>query len=60
MPDGSLASGDSHGRIKIWDTSTGELLNSINAHYELVQSMTILRDGSLVSASSNGEVKVWQ
>lgn len=55
-----LVIGSAHGKIKLWNLETGELLRSLEGHSENVNSITISSDGQiLVSGSGNGEIKLW-
>ncbi len=61
-PDGSLlvsASGDHTARL--WDTTTGEELQVLAGHTDLVWSAAFSPDGRLVATASNdGSIRLWE
>ena len=60
-PDGEqLVSGSNDASIKIWDATTGELVNELLGHSDGVNSVCFSPDGSrIASASFDKKVKVW-
>ena len=45
---------------QIWDALSGQLINTLNGHHDVVRSVAFSPDGSkIVSASNNKTVKIW-
>ncbi len=61
-PDGALvASGGADNAIKIWNASTGGLIQTIAAHTDAVNSVAFSPDGKkLASGSDDNTVRVWR
>ena len=63
--DGTLASGswdltEGGWTVKLWDTSSQKLLQTLPKHNDTIRTLTFSRDGELfASASWDGAVKVW-
>ena len=56
-----LASGSKDSTIKLWDITTGELLNTLETHSDSVRSLAFAADGNkLVSGSEDGTIKIWR
>jgi WD40 repeat protein len=46
--------------VKVWDTRTGELLNTLSGHTDLVWDVAYSPDGKLIgTASRDGTAKIW-
>ncbi|MBD2444955.1 hypothetical protein H6G25_17540 [Dolichospermum sp. FACHB-1091] len=60
-PDGKyLVTGDSNGRVQIWNAVTGQELLNLEGHSSWVWSLAWRRDGqSLASGSDDRTVKLW-
>ena len=60
-PDGNqIASGDAEGRLKVWQTATGQLLFDRQAHKGEVRSVAYDPAGDqLASAGADWSVKIW-
>jgi WD40 repeat protein len=62
-PDSTkVASGDDTGRIRVWNASTGQLLTTIAAHDDVVQSIAWSPDGSMILSTTFQDaynIKVW-
>lgn len=58
-PDGKLLLSCST-TLKIWDVTTGELLNTLNGHTDYVRHVSFLPNGrQAVSGSDDGSIKIW-
>jgi WD40 repeat protein len=55
-----LASGLEDGTIEIWDTATGDRMQTLQGHDSMVISVAFSRNGNLLaSGSSNHIIKIW-
>ncbi|GFF78041.1 vegetative incompatibility protein HET-E-1 [Aspergillus lentulus] len=55
-----LASGLDDGTIEIWDTATGDCMQTLQGHDRMVISVAFSRNGNLLaSGSSNHIIKIW-
>ncbi len=58
-PEGLLAAGADNGTVSIWDTRTGELVQTL-AEHSLVNSVAWSTDGRLAAGGVAGKVIVWE
>lgn len=55
-----VASGCIDGKVRIWDSLSGDCLKTFSGHVDTVQSIAVSADGnSLVSVSSDGTARVF-
>lgn len=54
-----LLGGDRHGRITIWNTSTGETLETMQVHEQAVVALHWPSDNLILSASQDGRLVLW-
>ena len=59
LPDGRVVSGSSDNTLRVWDTDTGQCLQTLEGHTELVSCVAVLSDGRVVSGSFDHTLKVW-
>ena len=56
----TLASGSFDKTIKLWDTSTGECLQTLQGHTDRIKSVSISQNNKMVaSGSDDTTVKIW-
>ncbi len=60
MNNGQFASGSSDKTIKIWSSTNGDLITTINAHEGGVRSLSLTDDGKLISGAEDKLVKIWE
>lgn len=57
---GMLASGGEDGAVKLWDTSSGKLLNTLEGHQDQVWNVAFApQGGMLASGSEDATIKLW-
>ena len=59
LPDGTLASGSWDNTIKIWNTTTGDIIRTLTGHSDWVRTLAVLPDGTLASGSTDTTIKIW-
>ena len=59
-PDGKTLVAGGFGTIKVWDLTTGELIDTIKAHSSWVRALAISPDGQTLASSSNDKtIRLW-
>ena len=59
-PNGKILACGAGQHVKLWDTTTGELLTTFTAHIGFIEYLAFSTDGStLASASKDGTIKYW-
>jgi platelet-activating factor acetylhydrolase IB subunit alpha len=59
-PFGTVASGSEDATIKLWDSETSSLLNTLKGHLKSVNDVVFSPDGRyLISCSSDLSIKIW-
>lgn len=59
-PDGkTLASGSGDKTIKIWNLSTGKVINTLKGHSSWIKSVAISPDGKILASGSWETIKIW-
>ncbi len=59
-PDGKTLACGAGQHVKLWDTTTGELIATFTAHIGFIEYLAFSTDGStLASASDDGTIKYW-
>ena len=59
-PDGKILACGAGQHVKLWDTTTGELITTFTAHIGFIGYLAFSTDGSiLASASEEGTIKYW-
>jgi WD40 repeat protein len=66
LQNGNIASGayeyydkKQQGIIRLWNTTTGENIQTLCGHSLGVYSLTVLKNGNLVSACEDTKIKIW-
>ena len=58
--DTVLVTGLSNGKIRLWDLTTGDKLNSLEGHKDIVQELVFSHDGkTLTSIGREGTILLW-
>lgn len=59
-PDGKLLAGASDQSINIWEVRSGQLIQQLHGHNDIVRSLAFTRDSkALISGSINATIKLW-
>ena len=59
-PDGKILACGAGQHVRLWDTTTGELITTFKAHIGFIEYLAFSTDGStLASASDDGTIKYW-
>jgi len=59
LQNGILVSGSLDNTIKIWNPTTGALIQTLTGHTNPVKALTVLQNGNLVSGSEDYTIKIW-
>jgi WD40 repeat protein len=61
-PDGkTLASADGEiCKVRLWEVSTGRLLQTLNGDHDLAKGLAFSRDGRLIASADGNHVRVWE
>lgn len=60
FPDGKrFASASNDCTIKIWDTETGSVLQTLHGHDSFIYDLALLPNGDLVSTAEDRSVRIW-
>ena len=59
LTSGLLASAADDSSIKIWNSTTGELIHTLEEHFSRVTCLTELPDGVLASGSFDTSIRLW-
>ncbi len=60
-PDGrSVIAGSDDGKVRVWNTQSGQILRMLKARSALIPAVTVTPDGrSVIAGSEDGKVRVW-
>ena len=59
LSDGRVISGTDDNTIRVWDSSTGQCVQSLKGHKERVNSISVLPNECIVSGSDDNTIRVW-
>jgi WD40 repeat protein len=61
LPDGRVVSGDTRGRVQVWDLTPSRKPRSVQVgrHTGGVWAVAVLPDGRILSGGEDGHVRVW-
>ena len=59
LPNGNLASASADKSIKLWDTSSWQLIKTLTGHSDWIGRLAILKNDNLVSGSRDKIIKIW-
>jgi WD40 repeat protein len=59
LPNGNYVSGGKDGMIKIWDSTTDKLLQTIQADAGIIYALFALSNRRLASGHESGVIKIW-
>jgi WD40 repeat protein len=54
-----MLASSSYQTIKIWDTTSGKELKTLNGHTNWIRSLAVLPDNTLASGSYDQTIKIW-
>ena len=59
-PDGNILASAYGGKARLWDVASGELINELSGHTDLIYALAFSQDGrSLLSASNDNTIRIW-
>ena len=59
LQNGNIASGSGDQTIKIWDSTTGALIQTLTGHTGGVLRLTVLQNVNFASGSEDCSIKIW-
>jgi WD40 repeat protein len=60
LPDGRIVSGNEDGKVKIWDSESGSLIEVLEGHTGSVFSVLAFSNIKLISGSGDRTIKIWE
>lgn len=58
--DGRVVSGSVDNTLRVWDSATGQCLQTFKKHTDVITCVTVLSDGCVVSGSSDNTLRIWE
>lgn len=55
----SFVTGDSNGKLKVWDSTTRTCVKTLSGHTDCVISLSRVREGFMLSGGRDGTARVW-
>jgi WD40 repeat protein len=59
LPNSNIIAGATDGRLRIWDSKTGECQKELKGHSNGIRCVVFLSNGNFVSGSSDGTLRIW-
>ena len=60
LPNGNIVSGSADKTIKIWNSTSFELIDTLTGHTKNVWTLAVLPNGNIVSGSWDKTIKLWE